>query len=428
MLNKAQKIFRRMETPLIFLLLISAVYLLLRATVIDTTDYIEELFSGGADQSADSSVSSAGIVPSSPFAIVLTDEDGSHSGVKYGKETKQRVFSLFSATLGEALGSAGEAEAIKESDWIRALESQGVFFDYLYPLPLEVLSTHLGAAMPPHADGNLMIRRLILSERDEKLCLYLKDEAQNAFYRMDTPLNFSSLNLSQRIIDLALPEADFAFQRQSSSLDPCFVFSGEEISLPELVSSPVNTNIDGSTLPLNVFHMNAGAASVYSEQDGSQIYVEGGKSLRVDPSGYLLFAVTGTGGIPVAEDGEDSLTDRVYAAGILVRNMVASSGDMEAGLLSIEEADSDGCIITFGYYVNGIPVKLNNTDWCAKFRISGGNIVRAEFYLRNYTVQTTALSPLPENHAAILAADEGGEPLLVYTDRAEGVSWAWIRN
>lgn len=428
MLSKAQKIFRGMETPLIFLLLISAVYLLLRATVIDTSDYIEELFSGGADQPASSSVSSTGIVPSYPFAIVLTGDDGSHSAVKYNKEAKQRVFSLFSATLGEALGSAGEAETIKESDWTSALEGHGVFFDYLYPLPLEILSTHLGAAMPSHADGNLIIRRLILSEREEKLCLYLKDEAQNAYYRMDTPLNFSSLNLSQRITDLALPEADFAFQRKAAGIDPCFVFSGEDISLPELSSSPISTGSDGSTLSLSTFRMNAGAASVYSENDGTQIYVEGGKSLRVDSSGYLLFAVTGTGGIPVGDSETATLSDRVYAAGVLVRNTLPTGGDVDVGLLSVEDTESDGCTIYFGYYVNGIPVKLQNTDWCAKVRISGENIVRAEFYLRSYAVQTTFLAPLPENHAAILAAEEGGEPLLVYTDRAEDVTWSWILN
>lgn len=426
MLNKARKIFLSIETPLIFLLLISAVYLLMRATVIDTSDYIEELFSGGPDQSASSSISSAGIVPSYPFAIVLTDEDGTHSGAKYGSEAKQRVFSLFSATLGEALGSAGEAETIKKSDWTSALESQGVFFDYLYPLPLEVLSTHLGAAMPPHADSNLTIRRLILSEQEEKLCLYLRDESHDAYYRMDTPLSFSSLNLRQRISDLALPEADFAFQRGAAGLDPCFVFSGEEISLPAAVSSPINT-LDSGSLLLSVFRMNSGASSEY-EQDGSRIYVESGKSLRMEPSGYLLFAVTGTGGIPVSDNGEATLTDMVYASGMLVRNMVSYGGDVETGLLNIEETENDGYILTFGYYVNGIPVKLQNTDWCAKVRISGGNIVRAEFYLRSYTVQTTPLSPLPESHAAILAAEAGGEPLLVYTDRTEGMNWSWIRN
>lgn len=425
MIEKLRRIFMRCETALIVLLFFSAVYLLFRATAGDASSYFERLLSGNSDETVSDVTSSQGIIPSCPFAIVLTGDNGEHSGAKYDMETKQRVFSMFSATLGEALGSFGEMGRIMERDWLDALGRQGVFFDYLYPLPLDILASHLGSGLSAYGDGEISVRRFILGEQDGQLCLYFKDEDGSVYYRAKTALSFSSLNLGQRIDDLGLLPCAFAFQEDDGKqLDPCFVFSGEELSPLDLTAA-VPLGPEDAYASLGSFYMNAGAASVYNEQDGLQVYVEGGKSVRVNSSGFMLFTVTGIGGIPVGGGEDPSLEECVYAAGQLVRSTLGNfCGAAETGLIDIERNDT-GYMLTFGYYVNGLPVQLQGSGWCARIRVSGDYIVRAELYFRGYELKGDSLSPLPERQAAVLASKDGGEPLLVYDD-GETVGCSWI--
>jgi len=427
MIERVRKIFLRCETALIVLLFFSAMYLLFRAMAGDAQNYFDRFLSVSTDEAVGDVTSSQGIIPSCPFAIVLTGDDGEHSGAKYDRETKQRVFALFSATLGETLGSFGEMGQIRERDWLNALERQGVFFDYLYPLPLDLLAAHLGSGLSAYGDGDISVRRFILGEQDGQLCLYFKDEESSFYYRAKTALSFSSLNLGQRIDDLGLLPCGFAFQEEDAGmLDPCFVFSGEELAPVDLTAA-VPLGPEDVYSSLSSFHMNAGAASVYNEQDGLQVYVEGGKSIRVSGSGFMLFTVTGTGGIPVGGNGEPSLDECVYAAGQLVRSTLGIfCGAAETGLIDIESSDTgSGYTLTFGYYVNGVPVRLQDTGWCARIKVSGNYIVRAELYFRSYEPKSSSLSPLPERQAAVLASKDGGEPLLVYDD-GENIGWSWI--
>jgi len=429
MIEKLRKIFLRCETALIVLLFFSAVYLLFRATAGNASSYFDRFLSANIDETVSDVTSSQGIIPSCPFAIVLTGDDGEHSGAKYDLETKQRVFSLFSATLGEALGSFGEMGRIREQDWLDALERQGVFFDYLYPLPLDLLAAHLGSGLSAYGDGDISVRRLILGEQDGQLCLYFRDEGSSVYYRAKTALSFSSLNLGQRINDLSLLPCGFAFQEEDAGLlDPCFVFSVEELAPVDLTAA-VPLSPEDVYSSLSSFHMNAGAASVYNEQDGLQVYVEGGKSIRVNSSGFMLFTVTGTGGIPVGGSEEPSLAESIYAAGQLVRSTLGTlCGAAETGLIDIERNETgSGYMLTFGYYVNGVPVQLQDTGWCARIRVSGNYIVRAELCFRSYELKSSYLSPLPERQAAVLASKDGGEPMLVYDD-GESISWSWILN
>lgn len=427
MIDRVRKIFLRCETAIIVLLFFSAVYLLFRATAGDASSYFDRFLSGSTDETVSDVTSSQDIIPSCPFAIVLTGDDGGHSGAKYDHETKQRVFSLFSATLGEALGSFGEIGQISERDWLNALGRQSVFFDYLNPLPLGMLAAHLGSGLSAYGDGDISVRRFILGEQDGQLCLYFKDEESSVYYRAKTALNFSSLNLGQRINDLMLLPCGFAFQEEDAGLlDPCFVFSGEEPAPVDLTAA-VPLGPEDVYASLGSFHMNAGAASVYNEQDGLQVYVEGGKSIRVNSSGFMLFTVTGTGGIPVSGSEEPSLAECVYAAGQLVRSTLGTfCGAAETGLIDIEPNDTgSGYMLNFGYYVNGVPVQLKDTGWCARIRVSGNYIVRAELYFRSYELKSSSLSPLPERQAVVLASKDGGEPLLVYDD-GEKIGWSWI--
>lgn len=430
MKNKALSLLRRFDTLIIVLLLISAVCLLILATGADTEELFGWLLPETGVQDSGGLGSTESIVPSTPFAILLTDSGGAHSAVKYDAALKARAFSQFSAILGESLGSAGEARAITEKEWQAALKGQGVFFDYLYPLPLDLIALHVGASLNV-SDTDFSVRRLFLGERSGSLCLYIRDEGRGAFYRMDTALSFAALNLDQRAGDLALPRAGFAFSSKDEHplLDPYFIFSGETLQPAAADSAVLSVSLENGLISMETFFMNERASKRYDEADGSVVYVEGSSSLRISVSGSVIYAVTGSGGIPVENGSRASLADCVSAAASLVsKTVAASSGAAQVALTDIERS-SGGYTISFGYYVNGIPVVCRGMGDCAKVRISAGNIVRAEFLYRSYALNGLSLSPLPENLAAVIADKDGGEPLLVYEDAYGGpLTCSWILN
>lgn len=427
MLNKAAKLLRRFDTLLIVLLIISAMYLLFRATSDEPARFISDLFYASSDHITSGPSYSASVAPSLPYTIVLTDENGNHSAVKYDAETKSRVFSLFSAVLGEAMGSAGQPFSISDDDWFKALGEQGVYIEYLYPLPLGVFADHLGSNVP-ESQADIYVRRLLLGDRNGNLYLYYRNENSGDCLCMGTPLSFESLNLRQRITDLELPAGTFSFEnnQESPSFSDSYYLSGESISLRLPIRSIPNMSVETGSLSLSTFSMNYRTASVYSESE-STVYVESGRSLRLGPDGSVLFSATGTVGIPVG--GEGSLTDCIYAAGELVRNTAGSNcGEAEVSLTDIDFNGKESYTFTFGYSINGIPVKLMNSRECAVVSVIGGNIVRAELTLHYYSLHNQSLSPLPEAQAAVLASHKDGNPLLVYEDSADNISLAWILN
>ena len=419
---------------IIVFLLFSAVFLLFKAVISDPKSALGNFdnFFGGS--SGTSTVSPLGSESSesaaSPVFLLITTEDGSHYAVKYDCQIKDKIISQFSGYLGEALGSSSHLQEVSVEQWQTVLSGSGVFFDYLYPQRLSAIASWLGTDITNEASSKTA-RRLFLGNYNGNLILYFISEGDGKIYSCDTSFSFSSL--SPKIAEYPLGTANFAFElgEEYANLDTYFIFSRESKTLQAVtVSSPVREGSFDSSSLLNYFGMNSHVVSQYTETDGSEVFVDGDKTLRVEASGEVSFSASGNNGVLLnSNSAELTIADCISSCYEIAKNSIGlSSGDGVVGLVNVDGTSSSSCTISFGYFADGMPFTLPNGRYAASFEISGGTIVKAELYCRKYTLSGGSSLALPEKQVAAIAEIEGGEPVLTYEDKNDSVGCTWIIN
>ncbi len=428
-----RKLINSAKSCLIAVLFVTAMLLFYKAVLYESsTDLskISSLFTGNsAVNTAATSAAKSTELKAEPAFILITAKDGSHYSIKYDSQNKSEMFSKFSVALAGALGSSGEPTQITTSDWQQALRGSGVFFDYLYPQPLAFIANCLGTQIVGGASAKTA-RRLFLGDNNGNLILLFIDESDGLFYSCTTALSFSTI--SSKITEFPLGTANFAFElKDYDSIDPYFILSHENIKLREIsTANPLRSDFSVDDL-LSLLGMNTHSAYKYSEDDGSDVYVEGGKTLRIETSGKVLFNVTDNDGIPVTGNSADlTIADCLsFCSGIAEKSVGLMSGDGYLGLVNIaKSAVPSSSEIFFGYFVGGIPVSLPGSSYAADFQITGGIITGAELYFRKYTFSGNTIMTLPEKQATAIAQRSSGEPVLIYEDNTNGVSSTWIKN
>lgn len=428
MKNKAA-LTNKIKNAAIVLLTISAGFLLFKAVLNEAGSASGSLFNSTPETavSATSGIRSEYLV-TEPACILVTGKNGLHYAAKYDNKTGEKLLNLFSSPLGEALGTAGEPEEVAESSWREALKSNSVFFDYIYPQPLSFISATLGTQVSGTPASELA-ERLLLANEGEGVYLYYISQSSGKIYRCQTAA--SAALLAEKIAEYPVGTASFAFEggEQYDQIDPYFIFTGESSQLRAIAeTNPLDDAFPVSEL-LSLFGINARTTKPYTDAGGAVIYVDSGKSLRIDTDGRVLFSVTGQDGAAAPENyGAKTRADCLRACAQIVSSSIAGlSGAAAVGLTGITDDSLPASgTLNFGYSVDGIPVTLSGGATAARFVIRGGVIVRAELCFRAYTFTGNTLVVLPEKQAAAIAQEKGGLPLLTYEERAAGVTGTWI--
>ena len=143
------------------------------------------LLSSGADPAGEQVSFSAAARPAS---MAVTNSAGRY-GVQYDNGAVDALFDQTGTLLGEALGSAGEAQPVTEARWRRALADEGIFFDFTGTVPLSALS---GWLREGERNGLLSgdARRMVLAAgEDGAVWLYYQDtQDRHSFYARATAL------------------------------------------------------------------------------------------------------------------------------------------------------------------------------------------------------------------------------------------------
>lgn len=427
-MDKAKRI-DRLKNITIALLLVPALYLLYRAVFYEKIFSADTPFSSSDTAQAQTSPSGTAVLSEKPAYLLVTGMDHTHTAAKYDDDVREKLLSQFSSSLGEALGSAGNPKQVDVEEWQGALRGSGVFYDYLWPQPLSVAASSLGTTANGAAAG-ASARRLFLSVGDGGVRLYYISAADDTVWRCTTAL--SAASLSAKLSDYHSGEAKFVFEQDSeySSLDPYFIFSGEDAKLNALIASnPLPDSGEVSKL-FPVFGMNSRsrASSGNIERGGSIVYVEGSKSLRIDTAGGVLFSVTDKNGVSIGAGKELTQEQIVAACAAIAENSVGRNAGVAQLVLTACETSEDthSVNIEFGYAVGGIPVTASSGAPAATFKVSGNTITRVAFNFRKYVYTGETLTATPEAQAAAIALANGGEPVLTYDDRSDGVTTSWI--
>jgi hypothetical protein len=188
-----KKHLERAKSILIVVLLISASALLVRSGMFGLKASGASPASAAAQNGSQQSTGqSQKVAVAGPYVIAVTDSAGSHCGLMYDGTELRQAYDRLSAYLGEALGSAGEPNAVSEKEWFAALKEQGVFFDFAYVQPLSLLASSLSNPMTSSASAHSAARFCIAVEVDET-ALYYQRGADEKYYKCSTAISGAAL-------------------------------------------------------------------------------------------------------------------------------------------------------------------------------------------------------------------------------------------
>ena len=355
-------------------------------------------------------------------SAVLASRGGVFFASVYDRAAVEESFGLFSAYFSEALGSAGAAESIGEDDFRSLLEGGSAVFCYDVPRKLDLLGRWLSTEMlSPAKDCEASLA--VLSPDGDAVRLLIRT-SEGEFYSCGTAVSAEALEA--RIGSMSGERAYFAYE------DELYAGCGAYCVIPENMPSipgvnatdAVGTSLNAAVI-MGELGMNSLVSTSYRETDGTVVYIEGSKTLRIDPRGRLGFSEE-SGSRAYAGTGE---AEAVGIAEALIKACAESvGGDAVVAFSGLRYDEAPGqYTVSFRYEIDGIPVESELGD-AGEIRIKNGSITSAELLLRRYDMTEETEKPLPAVQAFALASASGGDAALVYADHGESVRCVWVMD
>ena len=370
-----------------------------------------------------------------PVRIAVNTPDGRY-GVEYDSAAVDAVYDETAGLLAECLLRAEAPAQATAAGWNRALESTGIYYDFLGDIPLSALSAWLGQGT---GNGELTrsARRLLLADDGQGgVNLWFWDSETDRPWRCAT----SSVLQGQleQILEGYLPNnATFAFQSggQYGKLDSNQLLAEQAPVLPVYAAAnPMAADDSLGEALLRTVGINPHA--LYTSPDGAQVARDGSCTIRIAPNGLVQFSAgqeDSSARLPISAEGDEANeTEAVEGAWrLLERTMAPTMGDARLYLISCLPVDG-GWEVRFGYLLSGAQVELAEEGHAARVIIQGRRISQFDLSYRAYsaTEDTSALLGSVRAVAALMAMDgEGRELLAAYLDAGETrLQASWIAD
>lgn len=422
---KNRRMVERVKTLLIVLLSCSAVYLAVRTQIPVS---LHSLLPTRTTQSGSQTTQESRIQAAQPLRMAVTLRGGEESlryGVQYDQEAQDILFQQMYSLLVEALSSAEAPAAVDETSWREALNtSPGIYFDWQDDLPFSVLVGWLSVE-----NGQLTgsVRRLVLTAQEGQAVIYYCGQ-EDTYYRAVCPMVDVS-RLSEAVAGVKDNGAQFAFEQEEfDGLAPYTLLLGENLT-PKIyqASNPLEQEeIQDQVRQMLDFSDDSSVSYVTSNE---QVIRNGNDTLRLAADGSTVTFTAADGGSRylVTSSGVYGAVERCRQ--LAVDTLGDLCGQARLYLMSVEENGEESWQIEFGYLLNGVPVRLGDEGYAARFQVSGGRVVSFTLCLRSYTDSGTTSVVLPQRQAmAAMEAKghQGEELLLVYLDTGiQQVSASW---
>lgn len=349
-----------------------------------------------------------------PVRMAVTTELGRY-GVQYDNEKLDELFEAVSPLLTESMAACGPAQKSGAGLWKAALESPGIYFDFLGEVPLSTLSAQGNGGLEyPSA------RRVILTAARGVARLWYWNVADNAPYFCN--LTDTLLEQLEELLDRYAHEGGgslFAYEREEYGALPDWQLITEQEYTP-LVYQAANP-LSGELLNRVVQAAGFNPHSLYTV-NGDRVVKDGTATLRIRPDGRVYYT-SGTDSavrFPVGVSGEQATAaEAVEGARALLEQTLGQMQSAARTYLISCTSEGDRLEVRFGYLLDGAEVRLGSSGVCASFTVTGRQISAFTLHFRSYTAtETTSLVlPLQQAIANMLAVKpEGGELLLCYPD------------
>ena len=344
--------------------------------------------------------------------------------------TADESFAPLKTFLQEALGSARSFSASSETVFFTALDRPSVYYDFLEPLPLSVLS---GLVDGTSGEEQRVARQLVLFAAEDDTVQLVLCDGDGAYYQSQTAITGSDLTGVVNLFELGSGYFAFDYTVLSdhySRIAPTSLFLE---TLPQLPILSVSADLPDESSLLEELGFNPHTNSRYTEANGTEVVVEGDHSVRFLPDGTIRYkgsdsetsepelTVESVGDIPTLQEAASGASD------LLNRLLSSYPSDASLYLMNIQLSGS-GTTLYFDYQSGGIPIRQASGAPAAEVQLNGRRVSSLNLLLRQYTAETDASLLLPMKQTiAIAARQEGKELLIGYTDNGSNTSSAaWL--
>lgn len=189
MMDKKRRTLERFKTALIVLLTLSALVLALRSPLLQSAG-LPFLFDQGLANSTSLTPQTGSLPTAAVPARLVVGTSVSRYGIQYDQEAADNLFDQTAPLLGEALGSAESSSTLSEHEWQALLTGQCLYFGYLSPIPLSVLS---GWLTGDKANSSLVdsTRHIVLAAGTDGMLTLSYQGVDGGFYQCATSLDAS---------------------------------------------------------------------------------------------------------------------------------------------------------------------------------------------------------------------------------------------
>ncbi len=331
--------------------------------------------------------------------------------------TDAEAFSDLGLLLKESLGSAGSLPPCQDREFLAALNSTSVYYDFLSPLPLSILSELVGGDGTAGAGS---ARQLVLSARSGSVCLYTWDGGDDFRFCQVSPV--SAEDLTAIASNCTLGAASFAMDQEDpvyGRVAPCSLLLEELPTLPVLsAANPLTSTDQVLTSPKNRF----------TDSGGTEIIREADRSLQIEPDGTVNYQSTGASLEIGAEDEIPTLSEAVDGCTALLRRLLGDQSGKAALYLEAVTQTEEITSLRFGYQADGIPIRFSDGRAAAAVPLTGTSGPELSLRFRQSTASGGAslLLPLRQALAIAAASREGAELFIGYADGGTSVSAQWL--
>ncbi|WP_302495528.1 hypothetical protein [uncultured Oscillibacter sp.] len=255
-----------------------------------------------------------------PVRVVLTDSYGRYGSL--GFTTNSDGFSALG--LREALGSVQHLAPSTTDAFRGALSGPSIYFDFLNPLPLQVLAELTGAEGTA-LEGNARCL-LLAAGADGSVHLYVWDGADTVLTGTVASTALSIDSLTEAVSQSGMGSVSFAFEvvEMEPLYGKLFPLSILPTELPQLPVLSAASSISGTDWLLAAFGFNINTRERYAEADGTEVIteVEADRSLHIRPSGEITYRSGTDATLEIsAQEEVPTAAEAVLGASILLEQL-----------------------------------------------------------------------------------------------------------
>lgn len=404
----SKKLVDRLQNVALAVLTLSAVFLLLSFFHLrgGWTARFQTLLAVRPAAGGQEEASGVGELLAAPHIMVTSDSEYGRCGRLYtpaGDALLEKMLPLF----GEALGSADQVGAAADQTLRAGLGKSSLYLDLTVELPLEVVAAWLGE----RTVFDRAVRAMALTTEGRDTAVLYLCGGEGEIFRYFTALPASAV---EALTESVSPNGSlFAYETNYAPLAPYTVLVREAEGLPQVRSELPATY--SSYRLLTALDFNAHTNSRYAEPGGTEVVMDGRRTLRIGPEGTVTY-----------DSGEEDAGGRggaleaLRAAGSLA---AALTGGVDASPLYLRrlEEREDGYLVGFQYQVEGVPVRFPDEADALTVLVRGAGIAEFTCRCRTYVPEEEASVLLPPIMAAAIASlYPEGELSLGYVDSGSG--------